>query len=223
MIDFGKVHFRSINNDGLPQTDINIDLADSLLSSSQLAWLEQNDDAKRLLGGETEFNDVLEPGEIVFDDVPAVAKTAHNLFNSYAFNPWKRFQGLSVKTSFERDHLLESERRHLRLALEDKMGEVRELTANIQKAYETIDELRQILVERQQDEETGRPNDCSAVAEVEDRCLVEQSTNHDETVDSDTNILQVLNESDDAQWTNDNHYQPTPGSLITGGEHDHVH
>ena len=92
-----------------------------------------------------------------------------------------------------------------------------------QKAYETIDELRRILVERQQDEETGRANGCSAVAEVDDRCLVEQSTNNDETVGSDANILQVLNESNDTRWTNDSHYQPTTDSLITGGDNDHVH
>lgn len=156
---------RSTQSDGLPHTDISDDNhSDILLSTSQLAWLEQSDDTKRLLASDplcTEFSNVppdgLEPGEVVFDDTGVVpvavssAKTggtsAHNLYNSYAFNPWKRFQGVlgsSVSAVFERDSLLQSERRHLRLALDDKMREVRELTCNIQKAYETIDELRRL-------------------------------------------------------------------------------
>jgi len=217
-----------------------------------LAWLEQSDDTKRLLANDPlciEFSnglpDGLEPGEVVFDDagvVPAAAmlaktsnSSAHNLFNSYAFNPWKRFQGalgVSASAAFQRDQLLQSERRHLRLALEDKMREVRELTCDIQKVYETIDELRrlhgELLVDANHGEDLTRSisetgNDVDAIlehglildcggAEVSDQCLdscLEPADVDGSNSGNEASMLQALHvavkcdsESNDSRWTN---------------------
>ena len=152
-------------------------LPESLLSSaSQLSWFDQQTDDinKRTLPvlSDTPLEyptpfpasalvpDGLEPGEVVSDDggvAPSAPKnsSAHNLFNSYAFNPWKRFQGALSSGSqalsgelFERSQLLQCELKHLRSAVEEKSREIGELTRDIQEAYKTITELRRLVSER---------------------------------------------------------------------------
>jgi len=105
--------------------------------------------------------DGLEPGEVVFEGgvaqigpttKPAIL-SAHNLYNSYAYNPWARFRdsAVSVVTPLtgatgicERDNVLRAELRHLHTALEEKTREVSDLTRDLQNAYDTINKLRQI-------------------------------------------------------------------------------
>lgn len=112
--------------------------------------------------------DELEPGEVVFEGgVAQIGPTtsakpptttsvssAHNLYNSYAYNPWARFRdgAGSVVAALtgsaggicERDGVLRAEVRHLHAALEEKTREVGELTRDLQNAYDTINKLRQI-------------------------------------------------------------------------------
>ena len=105
--------------------------------------------------------DGLEPGEVVFEGgvaqigptaKPAVS-SAHNLYNSYAYNPWARFRDnagsvvaplTGAAGICEHDGVLRAELRHLHTALEEKTREVGELTRDLQNAYETINKLRQI-------------------------------------------------------------------------------
>lgn len=109
----------------------------------------------------TGLADGLEPGEVVFESgvaqigpttKPAVL-SAHNLYNSYAYNPWARFRENSGSVvapltgaagMCERDGVLRAELRHLHSALEEKTREVGELTRDLQNAYDTINKLRQI-------------------------------------------------------------------------------
>lgn len=178
MLFFGFVARSATQSDiidnNLSQSELTDDatadiLPDGLLSTAQLAWLEQSDDtSKRLIGTADGLlasielpPDSLEPGEVVFDEITGVTQTgttlpstqqhpphsAHNMYNSYAFNPWKRFQGMlgsSISCLFDQDHMLQAELRHLRLALDDKTREVRELANAIQKAYSTIEELNRL-------------------------------------------------------------------------------
>ena len=110
----------------------------------------------------TSLADGLEPGEVVFEGGvaqigPAATKpsisSAHNLYNSYAYNPWARFRDnagsvvaplTGAAGICERDGVLRAEVRHLHTALEEKMREVSELTRDLQNAYDTINKLRQI-------------------------------------------------------------------------------
>jgi len=105
--------------------------------------------------------DGLEPGEVVFEggvaqigptSKPCVS-SAHNLYNSYAYNPWARFRDSAgtvvapltgAAGICERDGVLRTELRHLHAALEEKTREVGELTRDLQNAYDTISKLRQI-------------------------------------------------------------------------------
>jgi len=105
--------------------------------------------------------DGLEPGEVVFEggvaQIGPTAKptvsTAHNLYNSYAYNPWARFRDnagsvvaplTGAAGICEHDGVLRAELRHLHTALEEKTREVGELTRDLQNAYDTINKLRQI-------------------------------------------------------------------------------
>jgi len=105
--------------------------------------------------------DGLEPGEVVFEggvaQIGPTAKptvsSAHNLYNSYAYNPWARFRDnagsvvaplTGAAGICEHDGVLRAELRHLHTALEEKTREVGELTRDLQNAYDTINKLRQI-------------------------------------------------------------------------------
>lgn len=105
--------------------------------------------------------DGLEPGEVVFESgiaqigpttKPSIS-SAHNLYNSYAYNPWTRFREnagsvvaplVGAAGLCERDGVLRAELRHLHAALEEKTREVGELTHDLQIAYNTISKLRQL-------------------------------------------------------------------------------
>jgi len=139
------------------------------MTSIQPVWQDANIDNARLpiidpLCPElsaTGLADGLEPGEVVFEGgvaqigpttKPSVS-SAHNLYNSYAYNPWTRFRDSagSVVAPLtgsagicERDGVLHAELRHLHTALEEKTREVGELTRDLQNAYDTINKLRQV-------------------------------------------------------------------------------
>ena len=71
-------------------------------------------------------------------------ESAHNQYNSYAFNPWKVFpeEKIDVKPVFCKENIIESELAHLRSALSEKTKEVQLLTQQLEKAYDMIDQLR---------------------------------------------------------------------------------
>jgi len=154
-------------------------VADSLMqplfvgSAGGAVWQDTNVDSSRLPPmtdalcpelSSVGLADGLEPGEVVFEGGGGVAQvgpatkpsssaSAHNLYNSYAYNPWARFRGsagavvapLTAAAGLcERDGVLRAELRHLRAALNEKTREVGELTRDLQSAYGTIDRLRQI-------------------------------------------------------------------------------
>jgi len=173
---------RSVSSDLPTNALFHASMADSLMqplfsssavtgsgASIQPVWQDANIDGARLpvidpLCPElstTGLADGLEPGEVVFEGgVAQIGPTtkpsvlsAHNLYNSYAYNPWARFRDSagSVVASLsgsagicERDGVLRAELRHLHAALEEKTREVGELTRDLQNAYDTINKLRQI-------------------------------------------------------------------------------
>jgi len=176
------VCFRSVSSDLPTNVLFHASMADSLMqplfssssatvsvASIQPVWHDTNIDNVRLpvidpLCPElsaTGLADGLEPGEVVFEGgvaqigpttKPSVS-SAHNLYNSYAYNPWARFRDsagsvvapLTGSAGFcERDGVLRAELRHLHAALEEKTREVGELTRDLQNAYDTINKLRQI-------------------------------------------------------------------------------
>ena len=79
--------------------------------------------------------------------------SAHNQYNSYAYNPWSVYPGDSqgnsgaapagAKPVFRKENILESELQHLRSALSEKTKEVQRLTQELEKAYDIIEGLRQ--------------------------------------------------------------------------------
>ena len=79
--------------------------------------------------------------------------SAHNQYNSYAYNPWSVYPGEShgsgggapagAKPVFRKENILESELQHLRSALSEKTKEVQRLTQELEKAYDIIETLRQ--------------------------------------------------------------------------------
>ena len=80
--------------------------------------------------------------------------SAHNQYNSYAYNPWSVYPGDSqqgnsggapagAKPVFRKENILESELQHLRSALSEKTKEVQRLTQELEKAYDIIESLRQ--------------------------------------------------------------------------------
>ena len=77
--------------------------------------------------------------------------SAHNQYNSYAYNPWSVYPGESsggsaptgAKPVFRKENILESELQHLRSALSEKTKEVQRLTQELEKAYDIIENLRQ--------------------------------------------------------------------------------
>ena len=168
--------FRSVSADLPTNALFHASMADSLMqplfigsTGGGSVWQDTNVDSSRLpitdpLCPElssTGLADGLEPGEVVFEGgvaqigpttKPSVS-SAHNLYNSYAYNPWARFRnnaGLVVAPLTgaagicERDGVLHAELRHLHAALEEKTREVGELTRDLQNAYNTINKLRQI-------------------------------------------------------------------------------
>ena len=145
------------------------------------------------------LDDELEPGEVIVSDLgetPVVAQSslaqpnqtssAHNMYNSYGFNPWSQFlqtqqsgsSCVSASTSggsagapsasiFNKENILKSELQHLRGSLSEKTCEVQRLTRELEKAYGMINRLRehgdQRDEQRQQLPTNGKP---SAVADV---------------------------------------------------------
>jgi len=168
--------FRSVSSDLPTNALFHASMADSLIqplftcsTGSSSVWPDMNVDNVRLpitdpLCPELSSSglaDGLEPGEVVFEGgVAQIGPTtklsvssAHNLYNSYAYNPWARFRnnaGLVVAPLTgaagicERDGVLRAELRHLHAALDEKRREVGELTRDLQNAYNTINKLRQI-------------------------------------------------------------------------------
>jgi len=141
--------------------------------------------------------DGLEPGEVVFEGgVAQIGPTtkpsissSHNLYNSYAYNPWARFRdnaGLVVAPLTgaagvcERDGVLRAELRHLHAALEEKTREVGELTRDLQNAYDTINKIRQFqnnTLPAQSTDATSAINDPPSLGEGLDagNCTAENS------------------------------------------------
>jgi len=147
-------------------------VAGSVAASIQPVWQDASMDNTRLPVIEAlcpelavaGLADGLEPGEVVFEGgvaqigptttaKPTSVSSAHNLYNSYAYNPWARFRDsagtvvapLTGSAGIcERDGVLRAELRHLHSALEEKTREVGELTRDLQNAYDTINKLRQI-------------------------------------------------------------------------------
>lgn len=107
-------------------------------------------------------SDSLEPGEVVVEGLQptSMAKvssspqiggivSAHNVYNSYAVNPWNRYK-LAAATGpkageaiFDREHILQTELVHLRGSLSEKMKEVEQLSKELEIAYELIGKLQQ--------------------------------------------------------------------------------
>ena len=207
--------FRSVPSE-LPMNALfHASIADSLMqplftsstgsvSSIQPVWQDTNSDNARLpvidtLCPElstTGFAEGLEPGEVVFEGgvaqigpttKPSVS-SAHNLYNSYAYNPWARFRDSagSVVAPLtgaagicEHDGVLHAELRHLHAALEEKTREVGELTRDLQNAYDTINKLREVqhstLPTQSADIPAAIGDPASLVAGLDTSCTAENS------------------------------------------------
>ena len=85
---------------------------------------------------------------------PSTASSAHNTYNSYQHFGWggqnnatnnangNASDGADGKV-FQKDSMLETELQHLRTALSEKTKEVQKLTQDLEKAYHTIEALKQ--------------------------------------------------------------------------------
>jgi hypothetical protein len=75
--------------------------------------------------------------------------SAHNLFNSYAYNPWSgypaqgQFGGGESKPVDSKEGILSKELEHLRTALSEKVKEVERLKVELDKSYCVIEQLKQ--------------------------------------------------------------------------------
>ena len=74
--------------------------------------------------------------------------SAHNLYNSYQYNPWNAYPntgqfGADGKAVDSKESILEKELQHLKLALSEKTKDVERLTAELEKAYAIIEQLKQ--------------------------------------------------------------------------------
>lgn len=107
-------------------------------------------------------SDSLEPGEVVVEGLQPtlMAKvssspqngsivSAHNMYNSYAVNPWNRYKLAAAagpkagEAIFDREHILQTELVHLRGSLSEKTKEVEQLSKELEIAYELIGKLQQ--------------------------------------------------------------------------------
>lgn len=110
-------------------------------------------------------NDSLEPGEVVVEGLqPTMSMTkvsssvlngsiasAHNMYNSYAVNPWNRYKVAAAaavgpkvgEAIFDREQILQTELVHLRGSLSEKTKEVDQLSKELEIAYELIGKLQQ--------------------------------------------------------------------------------
>ena len=74
--------------------------------------------------------------------------TAHNLYNSYTYNPWSAYPnqgqfGSAGKGAIEsKEGILEKEMTHLKSALNEKTKEVERLRDELDKAYQMVEHLK---------------------------------------------------------------------------------
>lgn len=101
----------------------------------------------------------LEPGEVVVESIEKLSQmnaitnrsskiiSEHNMYNSYASNPWNQYKLISEKMNaresiFDREQILKTELIHLHGSLSEKTREVEQLMKELEMAYKLINKLQ---------------------------------------------------------------------------------
>lgn len=155
----------------IDQTNLSQSFPMDVLDTSQSAIMHQSQVSDAPHTRECSPSNGLEPGEVVVESIEKLSQmnpitnqsskiiSEHNMYNSYASNPWNQYKLISERTNaresiFDREQILKTELIHLHGSLSEKTKEVEQLMKELEMAYKLINKLQnpeepQILVQQE--------------------------------------------------------------------------